>query len=73
MIITICSKFGTGLCGATVGSVAVGTAEGRKVGGAGVGANVAEGKPEGATVGGVLVVQEANKIKTNMHRLKRFM
>jgi hypothetical protein len=73
MIITICSKFGTRACGVVVGSVAVGIAEGMKVGRAGVVANVGAGKPDGTTVGGALVVQEVNRMKTNIHRPNRFM
>jgi hypothetical protein len=73
MIITICSKFGTGGWGATVGGWTLGIAEGIKVGRTGVGANVGEGKPDGTTVGGALVEQETNKIKTKIHRPKRFM
>jgi hypothetical protein len=71
MIITMCSKFGT-----RAGVVAVGMGEGMKVGRTGVGADVGErigaGTPDGTTVGGALVVQEANKIKTSIHRPKRF-
>jgi hypothetical protein len=73
IIITICSKFGTGDWGATVGSVAVGIAGGSKVGKTGVDASVGEGKPDGTTVGGALVVQDANKMKTKIHRPKSFM
>jgi hypothetical protein len=77
MMITICSKFGTGDGGATVGSGTVGIAEGMIVGSSGTGANVGErigvGLPGGTIVGGALVVQEANKIDTKIHRPKRFM
>jgi hypothetical protein len=71
MIITMCAKFGT-----RAWVVAVGMGEGITVGRAGVGANVGErigvGTPDGTIVGGALVVQEANKIKTSIHRPKRF-
>jgi hypothetical protein len=57
--------------------VRVGIGEGMNVGRAGVGANVGErigvGMPDGTTVGGALVVQEANKMKTTIREPKRFM
>jgi hypothetical protein len=72
MMMTMCWKSGT-----RDGVVTVGIAEGMKAGSAGVEANVGErmgvGMPDGTTVGGALVVQEANKIKVERHRPNRFM
>jgi hypothetical protein len=66
-MIAMCSKFGTRDWGA-----AVGMGEGRRVGRAGVGANVGAGMPDGITVGGALVVQELSKTKRRIHRPNRF-